>query len=68
MFNDAAVAIATPQTEGQIPSQTLSHAMKCGWSWRIPLTSRFGNGYVYSSHFISAENAEQELSAPLSIL
>jgi tryptophan 6-halogenase len=60
LFNDAAVAMPTPMTE-RIPSQTVSSAMRHGWKWKIPLTNRFGNGYVYSSAFCSADEAEREL-------
>ena len=62
LFNDSAIAIATPLDPSEpIPSQTVSTALKFGWVWKIPLTSRFGNGYVYSSEFVSAEDAEREM-------
>jgi len=67
LFNDAAVAL--PSLLGDsIPSETVSIAMKHGWAWRIPLTSRFGNGYVYSSQFCSADEAETELRSDLGLL
>src|SRR5262249_38966856 len=34
----------------------------------IPLTSRFGNGYVYSSSFCTADQAERELREHLGLL
>ena len=67
LFNDSAVAMPTPLGE-DIPSQTVSTAMKHGWSWKIPLTERFGNGYVYSSAFCSADEAERELREHLGLL
>lgn len=67
LFNDAAVAMPTPMDEA-IPSQTVSSAMKHGWAWKIPLTSRYGNGYVYSSSFCSADEAERELREKLGLL
>lgn len=67
LFNDAAVAMPTEISE-KIPSHTLSTAMKHGWAWKIPLTNRFGNGYVYSSAFCSADQAEHELRAHLGVL
>jgi len=51
-----------------IPCQTISKAMKHGWAWEIPLTNRFGNGYVYSSAFCSADEAERELREMLGTL
>lgn len=62
LFNDSAVALPTP-TEPNVglPSETLSTALRHGWAWKIPLTNRFGNGYVYSSDYCSAEEAEREL-------
>ncbi len=68
LFNDRAVTIATPHAPQQkINSQTISTAMKYGWAWDIPLTNRTGNGYVYSSQFCSAEQAEQELRDKLGL-
>ncbi|GAB3092723.1 tryptophan 7-halogenase [Aestuariicella hydrocarbonica] len=66
LFNDRAVALPTPLDARQpIPSDTVSRAASAGWMWRIPLTTRYGNGYVYSSRYLSAEAAEQELRQQL---
>jgi hypothetical protein len=67
LFNDAAVAMPTPIGD-DIPPQTVSSAMQNGWAWKIPLTERYGNGYVYSSAFCSADQAEHELRAHLGLL
>jgi 2-polyprenyl-6-methoxyphenol hydroxylase-like FAD-dependent oxidoreductase len=67
LFNDAAVALPSP-INGAIPSETVSTAMRHGWVWKIPLTSRFGNGYVYSSQFCAADEAETELRRHLGLL
>lgn len=67
LFNNAAIALATP-IDGPIMSQTVSTALKHGWAWKIPLTSRYGNGYVYSTDFCSPEQAETELRAHLGVL
>jgi 2-polyprenyl-6-methoxyphenol hydroxylase-like FAD-dependent oxidoreductase len=67
LFNDSAVALPSPIGES-IPSETVSTAFKHGWAWRIPLTSRYGNGYVYSTQFCSADAAETELRRSLGLL
>ncbi|WP_019676295.1 tryptophan halogenase family protein [Arsukibacterium perlucidum] len=67
LFNNAAVAIATPVGQQPRP-QTTATAMQYGWRWHIPLTSRVGNGYVYSQHYISADQAETELRRELGLL
>lgn len=64
LFNDAAVTILTDQEE-EVSTQTVSSALPNGWAWRIPLKNRVGNGYVYSSKYSSAENAEKELRTHL---
>ncbi|MDP0880684.1 tryptophan 7-halogenase, partial [Klebsiella variicola] len=62
LFNDRAVAMPTALVETEdIPSETVSTALRHGWAWQIPLTSRHGNGYVYSSAFVSDDEAEREL-------
>ncbi|MGI9202836.1 MAG: tryptophan halogenase family protein, partial [Woeseiaceae bacterium] len=60
LFNDSAVVMPTPMDDA-LPAETVSYAMSNGWCWKIPLTHRFGNGYVYSSDFISGDAAETEL-------
>ena len=60
LFNDSAVVFPTPRP-AEVAPQTLSTALKHGWAWTIPLTSRIGNGYVYSSAYTSADEAETEL-------
>lgn len=60
LFNDRAVVMPTAHTAPYKP-QTEAYAMCAGWRWRIPLAGRVGNGYVYSSRYISDEDAEAEL-------
>ena len=67
LFNDSAVALPSP-LGGPIDSQTISTALKHGWAWKIPLTNRYGNGYVYSSAHCSADQAETELRGHLGLL
>lgn len=67
LLNDSAVAMPSAIDE-KIPAQTISTALKHGWAWKIPLTNRYGNGYVYSSAFCSKDEAEHELRARLGLL
>lgn len=66
LFNDSAVAIPTPRLDNELP-QTKATALNCGWAWRIPLTTRVGNGYVYSQQYCTSQEAEAELRAHLGI-
>lgn len=67
LHNDAAIAIPTPLQGSTIRPQTESTALKHGWAWKIPLTNRYGNGYVYSSQYVDKEAAEQEFKTHLRI-
>lgn len=67
LFNDSAIALPSSITEA-IPSQTDSTALTAGWAWKIPLTNRFGNGYVYSSDYLDADKAELELRQHVGLL
>lgn len=57
---DRAIAFPTAGTE-DIPSHTLSRALSSGWQWRIPTQERYGNGYVFSSDFLTDEQAVAEV-------
>lgn len=63
LFNDRALAMQVPyETEdAPVACHTIASAQNAGWIWDIGLTSRRGVGHVYSSKFLSDEEAEQNL-------
>jgi hypothetical protein len=62
LFCDSAVATAIPHDDEKngIEPYTSSIAMKHGWTWKIPMLTRFGSGYVFSSKFVSRDEATDE--------
>ena len=59
---DRAVAVQIPHLSLEtIDPCTTSTALSSGWVWRVPLVSRIGTGYVFSSQFRSDQEAIDEL-------
>ena len=44
-----------------MPPYTIATAQTAGWTWRIPLQHRTGNGYVFSSAFTDEDSARETL-------
>jgi tryptophan halogenase len=60
---DKAIATQVPyleSEEGRIEPFTSATALSSGWVWKVPLYSRRGMGYVYSSAHISDDQAMDE--------
>ncbi len=59
-----AIVFPTPEMD-EIPVWTLAKAMNAGWMFRIPTQGRTGNGYIFDSDYIDAEQAQKEVEAYL---
>jgi len=62
LINDKAVvgAVEYKDKENEMISYTNCTALSSGWVWDTPTWTRRGMGYVYSSKFISDEDAKNE--------
>ena len=61
---DQAVTMHVPYDHhylGYVRPYTQATALSSGWVWDIPLRSKRSLGYVHSSAFLSAEDAEREV-------
>ncbi len=66
LLNDRAVAVQIPHRDPKkIEPCTRATALSGGWVWRVPLFSRLGTGYVFSSAFKSDDEARDEFLAHL---
>ena len=59
--NDTAWTTIIPHVnKKEMAPVTECTAIENGWVWEIPLWDRVGSGYVYSSKYVSDEDAKQE--------
>ncbi len=60
LFCDRAVVGGWPRTDEIYHPFTTAETMNAGWCWRIEHDELVNRGYVYSSAFVSDEEAERE--------
>lgn len=61
LLNDRAVVMPLPHEDPtKIEPTSRATALNAGWSFRVPLYNRVGRGYVYSSKFLTDEEAIAE--------
>jgi tryptophan halogenase len=63
LFCDRAVWGGWERTDEPIRPYTTAEAMDAGWCWRIDHEFLINRGYVYSSDFLSDDEAEREFRA-----
>ena len=67
LYCDTALAAQLPYIDKELQQRNTTHckALSAGWVWNVPLQSRIGTGYVYSSRHMNQAEAEQEFRAYL---
>ena len=54
-------------SEKEMKPRTRSKCLSSGWVWDIPLYDKISSGYVYTSDYITEEEAENELREELGV-
>jgi tryptophan halogenase len=69
LANDMAWACRLPyiDREREMHNVTDCHALDNGWVWNIPLWNRIGTGYVFSTRFVTPEDAQKEFRDHLAV-
>ena len=67
LLNDRACAAQIPYVDKNTEMESFTNctAIENGWVWNIPLYTRIGTGYVYSSKYATEEEAEDQFRAHL---
>ena len=64
LLNDRAAVVQIPHKDPRVIAPTTrATGFSAGWNFNIPLTTRVGTGYIFSSQFISDDKAIEELLA-----
>jgi Tryptophan halogenase len=58
---DSAWACPCERSGPELTPYTRATALEGGWAWRIPLQNRTGHGHVFSSRYIAADRAREQL-------
>lgn len=61
---DSAVVVQS-EREIALNPYTIATARSAGWQWQIPLQHRMGNGHVFSSHYMTEQQALDILMSTL---
>jgi len=62
---NTAIPFSTDVSSRTVKFETEAYARDNGWSWKIPLQHRHGNGYVFCDGFTTEDKAIQELEKKL---
>lgn len=62
---NTAIPFSTDISSRTVKFETEAYARDNGWSWKIPLQHRHGNGYVFCDGFTTEDKAIQELEKKL---